>query len=301
MNKKVFFIAMFTVVGWASGFAAISASLQGGFSAGHLMLFRYMIASSIFLLYAIYPRSTFKLPRKEDIFRVFLLGLAGITFYQFGVTFGQQTVAAGTASMIVGSAPIFTTLIAVFILKERMEWFGWVGLAIGFIGITLITLGSTGMSFTLSKGLLFILFATISTSFFFVYQKPLFLNYHPIELTAYFTWAGAIPMLVFLPGLFETIQSATLKANLAAVYVGIVPAALCYATWAIALSLGNVSQISSFLYLEPPIAILIAWIWLSELPSTLSMIGGFIAISSVAIVNIIGRKKRRMKNTVSTL
>ncbi|MEI3606985.1 DMT family transporter [Pseudogracilibacillus sp. SE30717A] len=300
MNRKVFFIAMITVVGWASGFAAISASLQGGFSAGHLMLFRFMIASFIFFLYAIYPRSNFKWPRKEDLGRIFLLGLAGITFYQFGVTFGQQTVAAGTASMIVGSAPIFTTLIAVFILKERMEWYGWVGLGIGFIGITLITLGSTGMTFTLSKGLLFIFFATVSTSFFFVYQKPLFLTYHPIELTAYFTWAGTIPMLIFLPGLFDTIQSATVEATVAAVYVGIVPAALCYATWAIALSIGNVSQISSFLYLEPPIAIIIAWIWLHELPTVLSMIGGFIAISSVAVVNIIGRKNRRMKDPVST-
>lgn len=299
MNRKVFIIAMVTVIGWASGFAAIRASLQGGFSAGHLMLFRFLLASFLFLLYALYPRSNFKLPKKEDLLLIFVLGVIGITFYHFGVTFGQQTVSAGTASMIVGSAPIFTTLIAVFILKEKMDVLGWVGLGIGFIGIILITMGSTGATFTISKGLLLVIFATISTSFFFVYQKPLLTKYHPIELTAYFTWAGTIPMLFYLPGLFETIQQTTLEANLAAIYVGVVPAALCYATWAIALSLGNVSQLSSLLYLEPPIAIIIAWIWLKELPSTLSMIGGFIAISSVAIVNIIGSKKKNTKAELS--
>ena len=299
MNKKVFLIAMVTVVGWASSFAAVRASLLGGFSAGHLMLFRFIIASFLFILYALYPRSNFKLPKKEDLLLIFILGIVGITFYHLGITFGQQTVSAGTASMIVGSAPIFTTLIALFILKEKMDAVGWIGLGIGFIGIILITVGSTGATFTISKGLLFVFFATISTSFFFVYQKPLFLKYHPIELTAYFTWAGTIPMFIFLPGLFETIQHATLEANLAAIYVGAVPAALCYATWAIALSIGNVSQLSSLLYLEPPIAILIAWIWLRELPSVLSLIGGFIAISSVAIVNLKGRKKRGIKENIT--
>lgn len=103
-------------------------------------------------------------------------------------------------------------------------------------------------------------------------------------------------MLMFLPGLWTTIQGATLEPNLSAIFIGIFPAAVSYATWAVALSIGNVSSVSSMLYLEPPIAIIIAWIWLSELPSVLSMVGGFIAISSVAIVNLIGRRKRQVSN-----
>jgi drug/metabolite transporter (DMT)-like permease len=292
MNKKIFFIALFTMIGWSSGFAAIRASLFGGYSAGSLMLFRFLIASLVFLLYALYARNHFRLPRKKDMLRIFILGVVGITFYHYGVTFGQQTVNAGTASMIVGAGPIATTLIAVVILKEKMELFGWIGMFVGLIGVILITIGSTGAVFAVSKGLLLVFFAMVSTSVFFVYQKPLFQHYHPIELTAYFTWAGTIPMLYFLPGLFGTIQHATLEANLAAIYVGVIPAAVCYATWATALSLGNVTTVSSMLYLEAPFAILIAWIWLQELPSILSMVGGFIAISSVAIVNIIGRKRR---------
>src|SRR5699024_5203816 len=182
--------------------------------------------------------------------------------------------------MIVGSAPIFTTLIAVFILREKMAWYGWVGLGIGFIGIVLITIGSTGETFSFSTGLFLVFFATISTSFFFVYQKPLLLKYDPIHLTAYFILVGTIQMLFFFQGLFETLTTATIVVYLAAIYVGIILARLSYGTWANALSIGNVSTISSMLYLEPHIAIFVAWIWLSELLSVLSMIGGFIAISS---------------------
>lgn len=293
MNKQAFFLALITVTLWGSGFAAISAGLTGGFTAGHLMVYRYLIASFVFFLYAIYPKSNFTLPKKKDLLPIFFLGVVGITFYHFGVTFGQLTISAGTTSMIVGTGPIFTTLIAIIILKEKMSGFSWIGLGVGFIGVTLITLGSSGATFTFSSGLFLVFFATISTSFFFVYQKPLLAEYHPIALAAYFTWAGTIPMLFFVPGLWDTLRHATLEANLSAIYVGVFPAALCYATWAMALSLGNVSAISSMLYLEAPIAIFIAWIWLNELPSTLSMIGGFIAISSVAIVNFVGRRKQK--------
>src|SRR5699024_6959308 len=110
----------------------------------------------------------------------------------------------------------------------------------------------------------------------------------------YFTWAGTIAMLFFVPALFDTLQNATLEANLAAIYFGIFPAGLSYATWAIALSIGNVSTFFSMLSLASPIAVLVACVRLREIPSVLSMIGGFIAISSVAVVKFIGRKQQKI-------
>ncbi|MFP3381792.1 EamA family transporter, partial [Bacillus sp. SIMBA_069] len=74
---------------------------------------------------------------------------------------------------------------------------------------------------------------------FFVFQKPLFSRYNPIELTAYFTWIGTIPFFIFFPGLFQEIQQATMEGHLSAIFVGIFPAAIGYVTWAIALSLGK--------------------------------------------------------------
>lgn len=292
LNKKIFLLALFTVVLWGSGFAGIRASLLGGFSSGHLVLFRFLVASLVFIIYAILPGAHFSLPKKEDLLKILVLGWIGITTYHVAITFGQQTVSAGTAAMIIGTAPIFTTLIAVFFLKERMEWFGWLGLFIGFIGTFLITLGTAGTGFSIEVGAYLVLIAAISAAIFFVFQKPLFTKYHPIELTAYFTWAGTLPMLIFTPGLLQDITNATLSANLSAIYVGIFPAAIAYVTWAIALSEGKASTVTSMMYLEPVVAIIIAWFWLNEWPSLLSLIGGFIAVSSVAIVNILGSKKR---------
>ncbi len=299
MNSKAFLMAFITIMIWGSTFAAIRASLHGGYTPGHLVLIRYLIASGAFLLYALWPSVHFRLPKKEDMIKILFLGWIGISIYHIGVTFGEQTISAGTAGMLIGSAPVFTALIAVMVLKERLGFFGWIGLGIGLTGIILITLGSAGPALDISGGAFLVLMAAFATSIFFVFQKPFLKRYRPIELTAYFTWAGTLPFFCFFPGLFQSVQTATMEANLSALYVGIFPAAIAYVTWATALSLGNASSVTSMMYLEPAIAILIAWIWLHEWPSTLSLVGGIIAISGVIIVNGLGRKPRTLiKNTV---
>ncbi|MCP3027163.1 DMT family transporter [Halobacillus sp. A5] len=291
MNAKAMMLALTTIIIWGSTFAGIRASLHGGYTAGHLVLVRYLIASAVFLLLALWPGIRFQLPRRKDLLTICLLGWMGITVYHIGVTFGEITVSAGTAGMLIGSAPIFTALIAVLFLKERLGFFGWAGLGVGFSGILLITLGSSGSTFTISEGALLVLMAAVATSIFFVFQKPLLVRYRPLELTAYFTWAGTLPFLLFAPGVWESVAGATVEANLSALYVGIFPAGVAYVTWATALSIGNASTVSSMMYLEPVVAIFVAWVWLQEWPSTLSLIGGGVAILGVVVVNGLGKKQ----------
>lgn len=292
LNTKAFLLAAFTVIIWGSTFAAIRAGLQGGYSPGHLVLVRYLIASTFFIILALWPSVKFRLPRKEDILRLVVIGLVGISVYHIGVTFGEVTVSSGTAGMLIGSSPIFTAIIAVIVLKERLGLFGWIGLGIGFLGIIIITIGSTGPSLQISEGALLLLMSAIATSILFVFQKPLLERYSAIELTAYFTWIGTLPFFIFAPGLLQEIQHATLEAHLSALYAGIFPAGIGYVTWAIATSSGKASSLSSMLYAEPVVAIIVAWIWLNEFPSTLSLIGGLVALFGVIFVNVLGKKSK---------
>ncbi|HSP21159.1 MAG TPA: DMT family transporter [Planococcus sp. (in: firmicutes)] len=292
MNAKAFSLALFSILIWGSSFAAIRVGLQGGYDAGQNVLIRFLIASLLFLIYALWPGTSFRLPYKSDIIRILVLGWIGISTYHIFVTFGMENISAGTAGMLVGSGPIFTALIAYFVLKERLTGLGWLGLAVGFAGISIIAFGSAGASLSMTGGAVLVIIAALASAVFFVFQKPLLVRYSAIELTAYFTWAGTLPFLVFSPGLLDTLQNATAEAHFAMLYVGIFPAAIAYVTWAAALSMENASSVSTLIYLEPAVAIAVAWIWLHELPTAMSLAGGAIAISGVLIVSLLGRTRR---------
>lgn len=294
MKNRATLFGILAVVIWSSSFPSIRATLDAGFPADHMLVYRFLVASAFFLVFALIQGRHFKLPRLRDIPALFLLGLFGITFYHGGVTFGQQSVSAGTTGIIVSSAPIFTTLIAILVFKEKLNRGAWLGLFVGFFGVSIIMLGGEGAGdgAKISIDMLYILFAAFATSVFFVYQRPFLKRYTALELTSYVTWFGTLPFLFISPGLLDTVQSVPTSTLLIATYLGIFPAAIGYILWAIAMNEGEVSLITSFLYFEPVLVIIIAYVWLGELPSLLAVIGGVIAISSVLIISYSNQRKR---------
>lgn len=292
MSRKVWILAFTTILLWGSTFAAIRASLLGGYTPGHLILVRYSVASLAFVFVAMLPGKKIRMPDRKDIPLLALLGFIGISVYHAGITFGEMTVSAGAVGMMIGAAPIVTAIIAVLFLKEKLGGIGWTGMGIGFAGIILITLG-TAEGFSISVGAVYVLISVIATSVFFAGQKPFLRKYKPVELVAYFSWAGTIPFLIFSPGVVDTVTQATTEANASAVYAGIFPAAIAYVTWSTALSLGDASKVTSMMYLEPAVAVITAWIWLGEWPSGLSLIGGAVALAGVIVVQVLGGRKKR--------
>jgi len=157
-----------TIVIWASAFAAIRAGLEG-YTPGHLALLRFLIGSGLLVVYAAATRMP--PPAWRDVPAVLLGGFLGFFGYHTGLAFGEVTVEAGAASLIISSVPVFTALLAAAFLGERLGPLGWIGTAVSFCGVALISLGEGG-NFGIDPGALPILLAAVSESLFFVFQKP---------------------------------------------------------------------------------------------------------------------------------
>lgn len=274
-----------TVVLWASAFVGIRAVL-GEYSPGELALLRFLVASAALGAYAASVRMP--LPRRRDLPMIFLLGLLGVTVYHLGLNYGEVTVSAGAASLMIAAVPIFTALLATAFLKESLRPVGWIGILASFSGIALVALGE-GDGFSFDPRAALVLLAAVSGAHYFVLQKPLLRAYGPLRLTAYAIWAGTLPLLVFLPGMLRSLGTASAAATVSVAYLGVFPAAIAYVTWNYALSRSPASLVASFLYLPPVLTILIAWVWIGELPTVLTVVGGVVAVLGVFVVNTRGR------------
>lgn len=285
IDFRIIMAIAFTLIFWASAFTGIRVGLKA-YSPENLVLFRFLTASLVLLVYAIITRTP--LPERKDLPALFFLGFIGITVYHLALTYGELKVTAGSASLLIASAPIFTAVLAMLILKEKIKTWGWIGILISFFGVSLVARGE-GEGIRFEPAAFLILLAAISTSFYFVLQKPYLKKYSPLKIAAYTIWSGTFFQMFFSQDLFQNIKNAPTEATMAIVYLGIFPAALAYVTWAYVLSRIPASLAASYLYLSPVLAILIAWLWLGEIPFILSLVGGSLTLAGVIIVNVWGR------------
>lgn len=270
-----------TLLFWASAFPAIRAALPA-YSPGPLALLRFLVCSAALGAYAAAVR--IRAPRRGDWTAVVLVSFLGVPIYHTALNYGEVTVNAGAASLLVNTVPVLTCVLAAVFLRDRLRARQWAGVLVSFAGAAPISVGQ-GSGIAVGAGVAALFVAALAWSVNIIVQKPLLTRYGALELTAYASWIGTLGLLPFLPSLVRQMRAAPPAATLGVVYLGLFPAALANVTWAFTLSRFRASRATSFLYLIPVLAHLVAWAWLGELPGTLTVAGGALALAGVALVN----------------
>ncbi len=295
MTLGMFLNLFVLAVLWGSAFPGIKLGLAG-LSAANLTLLRFAVASLCFLLWLLVTKKRLW-PEREDVPYFFLVGFLGITVYHLALNYGELHVSAGAASLIIATAPAITAVVAFFMLSDRLPPLGWLGFLVSFAGVLLIVLGDSA-ALQLNLFALLVLLSALVTAFFTVLQKPLFARYRAVEVIAFSTWAGTLPLLIFLPGLFADVADAGTPALMATVYIGVFPAAVAYAQFSYAISKLPVTLATTFLYAVPVFSLLFSWLLLGEVPSLLTLVGGAVALSGIAVVGYAKRREQRGARTV---
>jgi drug/metabolite transporter (DMT)-like permease len=269
-----------TVALWASAFPAIRVGLTSLGVAG-LSFLRLAVASLVLALAA--PLLKIRLPRRRDLPLIALCGATGMSAYQLLLSWGEVHVPAGTASLLVAIAPVFSVLLAAAFLGERVTATTVLGSVVALGGAAVIALGSGPARF--SAAALVVLAAAVVQGVYHFATKPLLKRYTGREVACYAMWAGTFFLLPFVPETLSALGDAPASAILSAVYLGLLPSALGFVVWGYAVARFTVATSTAALYLVPPVALVVAFVWLGEVPKPVELAGGLISIAGVVLIN----------------
>ncbi|MBK5374131.1 DMT family transporter [Pseudomonas sp. TH43] len=276
-------LAMAFVVGcWAYSPTGIHLGLQA-YDPGHLALLRFLLASLLMAVIAAFKGV--RLPQWRDVPLLFALGFFAVSLHHVALNIGQQGVSAGASSVLAQSSPLFSTLLARFVFKDQVSVWRWGCVLLGFIGVVIVVSGDTGLGAIDAHGLL-ILLAAVSWSVYFALQKHHARRYDGFSLACYAVWSGTLMLMIYLPGLSETVMKAPLRVQWAVLALGVFPSALAYLAWGFVLKHVDLSRATMTLYLIPPTAMAIASVGLGERPTLMVLAGSVVVLISVLALNL---------------
>lgn len=274
-----------TVLIWSTTFAALVVALRH-FSPEHLLFIRWTLTAALFAGFAVVTRM--RPPALADLPKIAAAGVLGVGAFQLLLVNGQTGVTASMAGFLINLAPVFTTVIAVTLKRDKSTWMTWAGIGLCTVGLAAMGQAAGGLGrIGPSAGL--VIGAALCFALYTIVTKPLLARYRPLEVAAYATIAGSLPFVIFAPGSWAAVTSAPPVALFTVVILAVFHGCIAYVLWAYAVSGMTPGVAARFLYLVPVIGVGVAWAWVAEVPSALTVAGGLLTVVGVSLSSMGGR------------
>ena len=205
---------------------------------------------------------------KADLPRFALCALTGIAINQMLFLKGLSLTYSIHAVLLMLTTPILITIIAAWLLKERIGFYKVLGLGLGISGaVLLISSGkSTGNGDNILLGDLLILINAISYTFYFILVKPLMLKYNPVQVIRIIFSMGFLMVLPFGWNEFIDIEWQSFG-RLEYTCLGLIVIGgtfLAYLFNVYGIKILGASMAGTYIYSQPVFAAIIAMIFLKE-------------------------------------
>jgi drug/metabolite transporter (DMT)-like permease len=227
-----------------------------------------------------------RLAKKGDGWKAAALGLLGITFYQVFFIKAVNLMDASTASIIMGTSPVFIALLATAVGEERISAAAWAGIALSFGGFLLVVARPDGgLVFTWDawRGAILILLANVCWAGYTVLSKPILDRNSSFRIAAVGTIVGTAVYLPFAAHDLARVEWSRIpwQGWAAIAYSGLVAIFLCFAIWYQSVKEVGSAKTGIYSNLTPILAIFFAGLVLGERLSALQAVGAAITLAGV--------------------
>ena len=212
-----------------------------------------------------------------------LLSVVWMAFPLSMFPYAEQRVSSALTGMLNGANPIFTAIVAAFLLRRAPSRGVVVGLAVGLAGAILVAWPTVGEGRSSVEGVLLILAALVSYGFALNIARPLQQRFGALPVI----WrAQALALLLTAPlGLPEMLDARwTPGPLLALLALGAFGTALAYVLVAVAAGRVGATRASATTFLIPPVALVLGVLVRDERVALLSVLGGAVCVAGAWLV-----------------
>src|SRR6266498_320191 len=290
-NSKLFTYveAFFAVIVWGASFIATKIALRE-ISPITVVWLRFSMGVIILGL-AVALRNQLSLLRRSEWAYFALLGFLGVALHQWLQSNGLQTSEAGTTAWIVSMTPVFMAVLGWIVLKEKLGWIKITGILLAFIGVLIVVSKGDIRSISIGKfgtpGDKLILISALNWAVFSALSRR-GLKTHPATLMMFYVMSFGwlfISILFFARQNISEIGKLTINGWFGITFLGVFCSGLAYIAWYDALQALTTAQTGVFLYIEPLVAVVVAFFVLGEAITVPSLLGGGVIILGVWLVN----------------
>lgn len=255
--------------------------------------FRWLIAGII--LITILRLSGKQLPKKEDLIPITIIGIALLGFGNGLVVVSEQWIESGLVALLITTTPFWMIGTESFLPnRPKLNWMIITGLIVGSLGVGLIFGGNLKYIFETKYlvGILCVLGAEIAWSVGSVYSKYKKVSVHPL-MSASIQMLIVGSLQIILGGALGEFSNLhfTQSGLMSLGYLIIMGSIFGYGSYIYAIDHLPLSLVSTYAYVNPVIALILGWIFLSEELNVFIIIASVIIILGVVLVKLGSNKK----------
>ena len=165
-----------------------------------IVFIRLLFSVILMTVFLVVTKNYMKI-KKGDWKLFFLLGVLEPFLYFLGESFGLTYVSATVCSVLISTIPVFATIGAWLIFRERLKLINYAGIILSFIGVLVFILNSDGsLNFNI-KGLGFLMLAVLTAVGYNLTLSRLVGTYSPVYIVGVQNIIGAtlfLPLFIIL-------------------------------------------------------------------------------------------------------
>ncbi|MBP5629138.1 MAG: DMT family transporter [Bacteroidaceae bacterium] len=269
VNVLYHIIALVTIAVWGSTFVYTKLLLLSGLTAAQVFTLRFIIAYVLLLAWSL-TRRNFRLFASsiKDELLMLALGITGGSLYFLSENTALNYTTTTNTSLIVCLCPLFAALlISLFYRSQRLRPMQVVGSFIAAAGVVVVVLNGHFVLHLSPLGDSLALIACLCWAFYSLLMISANQRYDVMFITRkvfFYGIVSIIPYFIFNPEMpsLATLCRPAVLANL--IFLGAVASLLCFLAWNWVMKRLGAITVTNYVYLNPVVTIIFAWMLLSE-------------------------------------